>query len=104
MRRSLESGSSVGWEAHAHPSREGQSIVVHRQRGELSGRGRLSNYLDSTDKQGRNRYWKDANKHARRLHWAMDAALSHPPGRDREALYLDRFAAEFNGGVPYWAK
>ena len=46
-------------------------------------------------KQGRNRYWKDANKHARRLHWAMDAALTHAPGRDREALYLDRYAMEF---------
>lgn len=103
-KKALKSGSSLAWEIVPHPDDPERSLVIHRQTGRLSGKGRLSNYLDSTDKQGRNRYWKDANKHARRIHWAMDAALTHPPGRDREALYLDRYAAEFGGGLPYWAK
>ncbi len=102
-KKALEPGSTLTWEVLALAGDETRSLVIHRQRGHLSGKGRLSNYLDSTDKQGRNRYWKDANKHARRLHWAMDAALTHPPGRDCKALYLDRYATEFNGGVPYWA-
>lgn len=103
--RALEAGSQLAWEVVPLPGSEGRrSLVVHRQEGRLSGRGRLSKYLDSEDKHGRNRFWKDANKHARRLHWAMDAALTHPPGRDREARYLDRYAVEFDGGTPYWAR
>ena len=103
--RALEAGSTLSWKVVPVPGEKpGRSLVVHRQEGRLSGRGRLSRYLDSDDKQGRNRYWKDANKHARRLHWAMDAALTHPPGGDREALYLDRYAMEFDGGTPYWAR
>ena len=102
--RALEAGSTLSWEVQPLPGDPKSSLVIHRQEGRLSGRGRLSNYLDSDDKSGRNRYWKDANKHARRLHWAMDAALLHPPGREREAVYLDRYAMEFDGGAPYWAR
>lgn len=102
-KHALAEGSTLSWEVLPVPGDENRSFVIHRQTGHLSGKGRMSNYLDSDDKQGTNRYWKDANKHARRLHWAMDAALTHPPGRDRKDVYLDRYAADFNGGVPYWA-
>jgi hypothetical protein len=103
-RHALLPGSTLAWEVVAIDGEPDRSLVIHRQSGHLSGKGRLSSYLDSSDKQGRNRYWKDANKHARRLHWAMDAALSHPPGQDREARYLDSYASEFGGAIPYWAK
>ena len=46
----------------------------------------------------------DANKHARRIHWALDAALRHPPGGEREALYLEHYVRDFGGRLPYWAK
>ncbi len=59
--------------------------------------------LDRLTRNIRNRFWKDANKHARRTHWAFDAALAHPPGADRTSLYLTHYEREFND-LPYWAK
>lgn len=97
-------GSSVRFQVAPHPTRPGESLVSHVQVTGLPERGRLTRYLLSDDDNGRNRFWKDSLKHARRTHWALDAALSHPPGEGRAAAYLDHYAREFGASRPYWAR
>jgi hypothetical protein len=86
----------------AHPTIPGACLVAHRQVG-LMPAGRMLKYLSSEDSEGRNRWWKDCNRHARRLHWAIDAAASEPPGREREGAYVAHYQREFRGKAPSWA-
>jgi len=76
----IEPDSTITLEVAAHPKMPGASLVVHRQFGLLPDEGRLQKYLASDDTEGRNRWWKDSNRHARRLHWAIEAALEWPRG------------------------
>lgn len=99
----LLAGSSLTFEVMPHPSIEGASLVVHRQVGFLDG-GRMLKYLASDDSKGQNRWWKDSNRHARRLQWALDAAITDPPGSERERAYIAHYQREFRGKVPYWAR
>jgi hypothetical protein len=96
--------SFVAWEVVDHPTRKDSCVILHRQEGLLPLKGKLSKYLDSSDKKNRSRFWKDANKQARRFHWAFLAALSYPPGKDRKAAYLDDYQRDSGGRLPYWAK
>jgi hypothetical protein len=100
----VKPGSTITYEVAPHPTRPQVSVVVHRQVVLLPDEGRLTRYLTSDDDEGRNRYWKDANKHSRRTHWAVDAAIRHPAGRERRQLYLEHYQREFSGSLPYWAK
>jgi hypothetical protein len=99
----LEPDSSVSYEVVAHPALEGACLVIHRQLGLLPDSGRMTKYLSSDDDRGRNRWWKDSNRHARRIHWAFDAALRAPAGKDRQQLYLEHYQREFGAAIPYWA-
>lgn len=98
----LEAGSTLEFVVVPHPSMPGASLVVHEQTG-LVPQGRMLKYMTSDDKEGRNRWWKDCNRHARRLHWAMEAACSQPPGDERRRAYVGHFQREFGGKVPFWA-
>lgn len=98
----LEPGSLVELTVAPHPVLAGASLVVHRQVG-LVPPGRMLKYLSSIDKKGRNRWWADCNRHARRLHWAIDAVLSESAPAERRGVYIGHFQREFHGEVPYWA-
>ncbi|MEM7248494.1 MAG: hypothetical protein AAF533_24390 [Acidobacteriota bacterium] len=98
----IKAGSSVSFEVRPGPDGQG-TLLLHRQSVRLPSRGRLTKYLRSHDKKGRHRFWKDVDKHARRMHWAMVAALVHPAGTDRQALYVEHYQRDF-GGVPWWAE
>jgi hypothetical protein len=100
----IEPDSSLVFEVAPHPKIPGASLVVHRQFGLLPDEGRLQKYLASDDKEGRNRWWKDSNRHAKRLHWAIDAALAWPPGAERKKAYVESYQREFGGKLPYWAQ
>lgn len=102
-RTSLRRGSSVSFEIAPHPSLADASLIVHRQLGLLPKGDRMTSYLAADDDKGRDRWWKDANRHARRLHWAMDAALRFPPGGDRNGHYVENYQREFMGKIPWWA-
>ena len=78
--------------------------MLHEYNVFLPSSGRMTKYMTSDDKKGRNHFWRDASKHARRLHWALDAAIRYPPGEDRAQAYLDDYQREFGGSIPYWAQ
>jgi hypothetical protein len=99
----LQAGSYLELVVSPHPTVPGASLVVHRQVGFVPDQGRMTKYLTSDDDNGTNRWWKDSNRHARRLHWAIDAAIRNPPGRDRKAAYAASYQREFRGKVPWWA-
>lgn len=98
----LQPGSFVSFEVIPHPTIEGASLVVHRQFGILPLSGRMTKYLGDDDDKGQNHWWKDASRHAQRIHWAFDAAIRFPPGTDRSSLYVEHHQREFNGKAPYW--
>lgn len=98
----LEPGSTLEYFVAAHPTVPGASLVVHEQVGLLPP-GRMLKYLSSDDSNGRNRWWKDSNRHARRVHWAFEVAASEPPGDERRRAYIAHFQREFGGKVPIWA-
>ena len=95
-------GSLLQLMVEPHPTIPGACLVVHRQLG-LMPSGRMLKYLCSDDSEGRNRWWKDCNRHARRLHWALDAAASQPPGEERRGAYVAHYQREFHGKAPPWA-
>jgi hypothetical protein len=99
----LQRGSFLELIVAPHPTIPGASLVVHHQVG-LVPAGRMLNYLASDDKEGRNRWWKDCNRHARRLHWAIDAAVANPPGEQRRSAYVASYQREFRGKSPVWAE
>jgi hypothetical protein len=96
-------GSFLSYEVVPHPTLEGASLVVHRQVGLLPASGRVTKYLTSDDSKGVNRWWKDSTRHAKRTHWAIDAAISSPPGDERKATYLASYQREFRE-LPFWAE
>ncbi len=98
----LQPGSSIEFIVAPHPVIPDASLVAHVQTG-LLGPGRMLRYLSAEDSDGRNRWWKDSNRHARRIHWAIDAAVTQPPGRERQHVYIGHFQREFGGKVPVWA-
>jgi hypothetical protein len=99
----LQPGSVLELSVVAHPTVPGASLVAHRQVG-LLPQGRMLKYLGSEDKEGRNRWWKDSNRHARRLHWAIDAACAQPPGTERVSVYVAHHQREFRGKSPSWSR
>ena len=99
----LHDDSHLSFEVVPHPTIAGACIVLHQQLGLLPASGRMVKYLESDDSKGQNRWWKDSMRHARRVHWAFDAAVRHPPGQERKATYIEHFQREFNGELPWWA-
>lgn len=98
----LKRGSTLESFVAAPPSIPVASLVVHEQVGLLPP-GRMLKDLSSDDEHDHNRWWKDSDRHARRLHWGFDAAASQPPGDQRRRAYLGHFQRELGGKLPYWA-
>ena len=99
----LERGSYNSFQVVAHPTIAGASLVVYRQQAVVPLKGKMTKALRTDDKSGRNSFWKDADRHAHRIHWALDAVLTEPPGAGRRAMYIANYQRWFQT-VPYWAR
>jgi len=97
--RAFQAGSFLDYTLQAHPTDPGRTLVLHTQ--ETRVKGFLARrYLTGKTDSGRTRHWKDAGKHARRIHWAAAVAAAgiRDPGRAREA-YARHYEREF-GHLP----
>ena len=101
--RGLLAGSFLEFTWTPHPDGSGRTLLLHTQVAHVSP-GRGLHYLRKPDDQGRPRGWKDARKHAKRLHWALAAHLMEASPIKKRARYVSDYRREFGGRTPFWAR